>query len=263
MGSNVAPRVASELLDLVREPVGNTNLRPTILRLSEALVTLDYPAPAADLKAAAALQSDPMIVQTLNSCVRRLELLAKNGNDVAAWAAEMASTFPEVRRLAERRVAEIGSPAAVRALTARLARADLPEERAAVLGAIGEADGGERLRWSSAISRTLPSTPSTKEARDPPPRGRRAASAATGWPAPSGNRGAARRPGLGDARLPRARRQGRRDPGLKTLCASSGCGIRNPNFGTEARCSTRSSRPRRRTRALAIRRGAPLLFAME
>jgi HEAT repeat protein len=136
----VAPRVASELLDLVREPVGNTNLRPVILRLSEALVALDYPAPAADLKAAAALQSDPMILETLSSCVRRLELLAKNGNDVAAWAAEMASGFPEVRRLAERRVAEIGSPAAVRALTARLARGDLPpEDRAAVLTAIGEA----------------------------------------------------------------------------------------------------------------------------
>jgi hypothetical protein len=125
---------------LVREPVGNTNLRPPILRLTEALVTLDYPDPTEDLKAAAAVQTDPMIAETLNSCVRRLQLLAKNGNDVAAWATEMASAIPEVRRLADRRVAEIASPAAVRALTARLARADLPpDERAAVLTAIGEA----------------------------------------------------------------------------------------------------------------------------
>jgi hypothetical protein len=132
--------VASELLDLVREPVGNTNLLPPVLRLSEALVTLNYPDPADDLKAAAARQSDPMIAETLNSCVRRLQLLAKNGNDVAAWAPEIASSFPEVRRLAERRLAEIGSPAAIRAFTARLARGDLPpEERAAVLTAIGEA----------------------------------------------------------------------------------------------------------------------------
>jgi hypothetical protein len=136
----VAPRVASELLDLVREPVGNLNLRSTILRLSEALVTLEYADPAEDLKAAAAVQTDTMIVDTLNSCVRRLQVLAKNGNDVAAWAPEMASAVPEVRRLADRRVAEIGSPAAVRALTARLVRTDLPpEERAAVLIAIGEA----------------------------------------------------------------------------------------------------------------------------
>jgi HEAT repeat protein len=136
----VAPRVASELLDLVREPVGNLNLRSTILRLSDALVTLEYADPAEDLKAAAAVQTDAMIVDTLNSCVRRLQLLAKNGNDVAAWAPEMASTIPEVRRLADRRLAEIGSTAAVRAFAARLAHGDLPPgERAAVLTAIGEA----------------------------------------------------------------------------------------------------------------------------
>jgi HEAT repeat protein len=136
----VAPRVASELLDMVREPVGDPNLRPPIIRLSEALVTLAYTDPAEDLKAAAAVQSDPLIAKTLGSCVRRLELLAKNGNDVTAWAAEMASDVPEIRRLADRRVAEIGSPAAVRALTARLARADLPPgERADVLTAIGDA----------------------------------------------------------------------------------------------------------------------------
>ncbi len=136
----VAPRVASELLDLVREPAGSAALRPPILRLAEALVTLGYTDPAEDLKAAAAVQTDPMVKETLNSCVRRLQILAKNGDDVAAWAADMASNVPEVRRLADRRVAEIGSPAAVRAFTARLARSDLPpEERAAVLTAIGEA----------------------------------------------------------------------------------------------------------------------------
>jgi HEAT repeat protein len=138
--SRVAPRVASELLDLVREPVGNLNLRSTIMTLSEALVTLEYADPVDDLKAAAAVQTDAIIAQTLNSCVRRLQLLAKNGNDVAAWAPEMASAVPEIKKVADRRVAEIGSPAAVRALTARLAQADLPPgDRAAVLMAIAEA----------------------------------------------------------------------------------------------------------------------------
>jgi HEAT repeat protein len=136
----VAPRVASELLDLVREPVGDLNLRSTILRLSEALVTLEYTEPTQDLKAATAVQSDAFIVETLNSCIRRLQLLAKNGNDVAAWTPEMASAIPEVRRLADRRLAAIGSPAAIKAFTTRLAHADLPPaERAAVLTAIGEA----------------------------------------------------------------------------------------------------------------------------
>jgi hypothetical protein len=86
------------------------------------------------------VQTDAIIAETLSSCIRRLQLLAKNGNDVAAWTPEMASAVPEVRRLADRRVAEIGSPAAIRALTARLALADLPPgERAAVLLAIAEA----------------------------------------------------------------------------------------------------------------------------
>ena len=136
----VAPRIAADLLALVREPVGNLALRTAIVRLAEALVTLGYAEPANDLKAAAAVQSDPKIVETLNSCVHRLQLLAKNGDDVAAWASETASPLPQVRRLADRRLAEIGTPAAVKAITTRLARTDLPtDQRAEILTAIGDA----------------------------------------------------------------------------------------------------------------------------
>src|SRR5206468_718711 len=46
--------------------------------------------------------------------------------------------YKDVRMLADRRLAEIGSPAAVRALAGRLSRTDLPpDERAGILLSIG------------------------------------------------------------------------------------------------------------------------------
>jgi len=136
----VAPRRAGELIDLVREPVGNLSMRARILELSEALVTLSYTEPIDDLKAAIAVQSDLEILDTLKSCVRRLELLKKHGDDDAAWVAELTNPVASVRALADRRLAELGTQAAVGALTARLARSDLPaDERAHVLRVIGDA----------------------------------------------------------------------------------------------------------------------------
>jgi HEAT repeat protein len=136
----VAPRVASTLLDIVREPVGDLSLRTPIDEWGDALVTFGYTDPIDDLNAAAAVQSDPVIKDSLISCARRLQLLAKNGADVAAWDAAAVSPLLHGRRLAYRRLSEIGSPGAVRAMTTRLMRTDLPpEERAGVLVAIGEA----------------------------------------------------------------------------------------------------------------------------
>ena len=136
----VAPRVASEMLAVVREPVGNLALRTPIDRWGDALVKFGYTDPIDDLKAAASVQSDPVIKDSLTSCVRRLQLIAKNGDDVSAWAAASASPMPDARRLADRRLAELGTPAAVRAIAARLARTDIPnEEREGVLMAIAEA----------------------------------------------------------------------------------------------------------------------------
>jgi len=139
----VAPRVASAMLTFVREPVGDLSLRTPIAEWGDALVKLDYTEPIDDLKAAAAVQSDPVIKDSLDSCVRRLQLLETNGDNVAAWATASVSPFLDVRRLADRRLAEIGSRAAVRAIKTRLLRTDLPpEERAGVLIAIGEARTG-------------------------------------------------------------------------------------------------------------------------
>jgi HEAT repeat protein len=138
--TRVAPRRAQDLLSIVKEPVGNLTLRSRIVELCEALVTLRYTDPIDDIKSAIKVQSDPEIVDTLTSCLRRLELLVKNGNDTAAWGTSIGSDLADVRALAAQRLAEIGSPAAVRSLAGRLSLSDLPvDERVAILMAIGQA----------------------------------------------------------------------------------------------------------------------------
>jgi HEAT repeat protein len=134
------PRIAVDLLDMVREPVGELELRAPIVQLSEALVTLEYADPAEDLEKAIGVQEDPEIKDTLTSCVRRLGLIAHNGDDPALWIEALASPLPEVRILAARRLAEIGAPAGVAALEARLARPDVEhDERAAIFRAFADA----------------------------------------------------------------------------------------------------------------------------
>ena len=149
----IAPRIASELLEMVREPVGDQALRAVILRRSDALVALRYPDPADDLSAASEVQSYPEIKEILVSCVRRLRQIAKNGDDPVAWAADTTSPFADVRQLAYGRLAEIGSSRAVRALSKCLERNDLPsEDRTRILIAIGES---RTERAASMVERHL------------------------------------------------------------------------------------------------------------
>jgi hypothetical protein len=134
------PRIASLLLEMVREPVGELELRAPIAQLTDALVTLEYADPAEDLKKAADIQTDPEIKDSLTSAAARLELLTKNGEDVNAWIAALDAPAANVRGLAARRLAEIGTGPAVTALEARLGRADLdPQERAGIFRAFADA----------------------------------------------------------------------------------------------------------------------------
>jgi HEAT repeat protein len=133
------PRIAVRLVDMVREPVGELELRAPIVQLASELVTLGYTAPIDDLKRAADVQSDPEIKETLTSCVGRLELIAKNGDDPAPWIEALASPLFEVRVLAARRLAEIAAPEGIAALEARLARTDLDNgERAGIYRAFAD-----------------------------------------------------------------------------------------------------------------------------
>lgn len=133
------PRTANRLLELIREPIGDLDLRSTIAELTQALVIFEYTDPVDDIAAAAAKQTDPGIRGDLDTCVRRLTLLKTNGDDVAKWAVVLAADDPGDRTLAADRLAEIGTPAAVAALAARLAvPAATPDDRAAIFGAIGD-----------------------------------------------------------------------------------------------------------------------------
>jgi HEAT repeat protein len=135
----IAPRLASELLGIVREPVGAQSLRSLISRRTDALVALRYTDPVDDLNAASDVQSDPEIRETLASGVRRLRALVRNGDDAAAWSTDANSSFADVRRLAYARLAEIGSTRAVKGLSTCLARTDLSaRDRADILLAIAE-----------------------------------------------------------------------------------------------------------------------------
>jgi len=137
--TSAAPRIASALLEMVREPVGELALRAPIAQLTDALVTLKYTAPIDDLKHAIDVQADGEIKASLGSCVARLRLLAKNGEDPALWIESLASTDPDIRHLAERRLAEIGTPRAVAALESRLGRTDLDDdERAGIFRAFAD-----------------------------------------------------------------------------------------------------------------------------
>jgi len=77
------PRVASRLLEIVAEPVGDLTLRPPIVQYSEALVSLAFVDARDDIRKAADLQSDGEIREQLRSCARRLDRIATAGDDLA------------------------------------------------------------------------------------------------------------------------------------------------------------------------------------
>lgn|GEM_PF-2738427 len=133
------PRVASRLLEIVAEPVGDLTLRPPIVQYSEALVSLAFVDARDDIRKAADLQSDGEIREQLRSCARRLDRIATAGDDVAAWTSDLASPDGPARVLAAHRLAKIGSPAAIAALEAQFGRAETTDPaRVDILRAIAD-----------------------------------------------------------------------------------------------------------------------------
>jgi HEAT repeat protein len=135
-----APRVALKLIAMVREPVGALELRSPIAQLSEAVVTLRYTEPIDDLKRALEVQADLEIRASLRSCIDRLELLRRAGDDPGPWIEALSSSASDIRRLAAQRLAEIGAAPGIAALEARLGKSDADaDERAAIFRSIAEA----------------------------------------------------------------------------------------------------------------------------
>jgi HEAT repeat protein len=202
------PRVASNLLEMVGEPVGNLSERAPIKEYSEALVLLRYTEPLPALEEAAGKQADPEILASLNGAIVRLKLLTELGDDASRWAGKLSDPSDAVRFLAADRLAEIGGRAAVTAARAA------PCERVAVArGARRDPDldravpprGGivpRRARaFGPGVRRLRPARGALfgRVGRAPDRRAEDGEGAAR-------IRGAPRRAGLRDARLPRDRR---------------------------------------------------------
>jgi hypothetical protein len=130
----VAPRLASLLeRELAASPI-DPLARQRIEALGDAFVRLDGAASDEQRKRFAEVD-DPGSAEYRAGLVRRLDALATHRGDVEAWAAAAAAPHPELRRLAYRKLGEIGGPAAAAALVSAFGRVD-PAEGAAVLEAL-------------------------------------------------------------------------------------------------------------------------------
>jgi HEAT repeat protein len=133
------PRIASNLLQIVSEPVGNLSERAPIREYADALVTLRYTEPIHELEEAIRRQSDPEIVAALTGAVTRLKLLVELGDNVSKWTSKLTDPAEPVRLLAADRLAEIGTRPAVAALERCLGDASLsPADRGSVMRSIAE-----------------------------------------------------------------------------------------------------------------------------
>jgi hypothetical protein len=124
-----APRIADRLLrgELV-QAVTQLSHRDDIRFLGEALVTLRYTEPIADLKKAIKGQTDPLIVDYLRGLVTRLTAIDQRGDDVEKWIELLSSPDEALRLLAIDRLSDLGGKPAVGTLARFFETAARPEQ---------------------------------------------------------------------------------------------------------------------------------------
>lgn len=134
--SRVAPRVADRLFrEILVGPVTDVTLVTPMAQMLEVLVEFGYVEPAARIRKSAAEQPDGNAAAILRSAANRLDRIRELGNDVARWSPLLLAADAETRRLAVRRLARIGGPAAFAALESRFATAG-PEDREGIVLAL-------------------------------------------------------------------------------------------------------------------------------
>lgn len=113
-----APRIADRLVGrtLSRGLLGPID-RTEVRLMTESLVSMNHTDKAAEIARAAEGQKDPEIVASLNDSVRAMHTIESVGTDVEAWSGRLGSDDASVRRLAARRLAEIGNEKAFAVLT--------------------------------------------------------------------------------------------------------------------------------------------------
>jgi HEAT repeat protein len=134
-GAAIAPRLIDDLLAKSGSDPGR---RLAVERMSAALVTLGHTKALKDLREWLAGEADPRMAASIELAVRQLDLIRRNGRKVARWIATSAETDRELRQLAWKQLAEIGSADAARALAESFAIADR-SDRKEILRALGHA----------------------------------------------------------------------------------------------------------------------------
>jgi HEAT repeat protein len=135
-----APIIAERLVAIeLAENVVSARRRERAELMADALVSLRYSQVLPELVEALKIQKDMPLRQHLESVIAQLELLKKNGKKLTSWVEAMNSPELSVRRMAYRRLGEIGGEAAAAALASRFGRLD-PEEGVELLRSLGEID---------------------------------------------------------------------------------------------------------------------------
>jgi HEAT repeat protein len=131
--------IARRLIDDVLAEAGfDQSRRIAAERMSSALVTLGHTKALKDLRAWLAGETDPRMAASIELAARQLDLIRRNGRKVARWIETATETDREIRHLAWRELAKLGSADAVRALAEAFDTADR-SDRLEILRVLGEA----------------------------------------------------------------------------------------------------------------------------
>lgn len=123
-----APSVADRLLKVeLHDVVRQVEKRHQPQLLADALVSLEYTRVIDGLKKATAKQTDPVLIESLQSSIAQLEALRANGDKLERWIEAVGSERREIRVVAFRRLAAIGGDKAVETLISAFGRVESDE----------------------------------------------------------------------------------------------------------------------------------------
>jgi HEAT repeat protein len=123
------PRIAELILTkYLAEPLVNPSRFAFLYVLGDTLVELNFTEPLPRLREKVKLQPDGTVVSYVEGLIRRLSLLATNGEDRMKWVAMLGDNDTTTRRIAIRRVGEIGGSESVKALGEAFGRVDRDDQ---------------------------------------------------------------------------------------------------------------------------------------
>ena len=142
--TSAAPAIARRLAgDLLAEPVTDLRFLLPLERMTVALIRLDHHQALPQLREALTRQTNPNVIGVLEDAIHQLEILHRNGKEVARWIETAGLPEPELRLLAYDRLSRIGTAAAREALLAAFDGAEAVPERVEIVRAVGQFESAE------------------------------------------------------------------------------------------------------------------------